>query len=164
MRDRESVRAWARHGRVRVVAAACVVALVLIVGATPALGKEAKPKPKPDLVVATARLEGNSYTFWREREPLSVEDVTRNTGARRAGPTLTRVYIVHGHKSWLLVQRAVPALGPGKEHKDEGSSDISATRNFPIGAYTLKICADGKQQVDESDENNCRPMLPGTSS
>ena len=160
MRDRDSARVWAHSGGVRLVVGSAVAVVMLLVTAMPALGKEAKPKPKPDLVVTAATLNGNSYTFWREKEPISVEDVTKNTGTRRAGPTLTRVYLVHGDKQWLLLQRPVPALGPGKEHQDEGSSDPFAVQNYPIGAYTLKICADGKHQVDESNESNCRKMLP----
>jgi hypothetical protein len=133
---------------------------MVIVGATPALGKQQQPKPKPDLVVTAAELKGNSYTFWREKDPISVEDITKNTGTRRAGPTLTRVYLVHGNKQWLLVQRPVPALGPGKEHREQSTSDALTAQNYPIGAYTLRICADGTHQVDESNERNCKTLLP----
>jgi hypothetical protein len=160
MRDRDSGGARAHRTHTRRVVGFGVAVLMLLVAAMPALGKEAKPKPKPDLVVTAATLNGNSYTFWREKEPISVEDITKNTGTRRAGPSLTRIYLVHGGKQWLLLQRPVPALAPGKEHRDVSSSDAFAPQDYPIGAYTLRICADGKHQVDESNESNCKRLLP----
>lgn len=133
--------------------------LTLGLGGAPALAAKPKPKPKPDLVITAAELKGNSYAFWREKDSIAIEDITKNTGSVRAGPTLTRVYLVHGNEQ-LLAQRAVPALGPGKEHRDESSSDPFAAHNFPIGAYTLRICADGKHQVSESNETNCKRLSP----
>jgi hypothetical protein len=138
--------------RARHSAAVLVALLTVILGTAPALAK----KPKPNLTVTAAELKGNPYAFWREKGTITVEDITKNTGSARAGPTLTRVYLVHGKHQWMLAQRPVPALGPGKEHRDESSSDPFAAHDYPIGAYTLRICADAKHQVNESSEHNCK--------
>ncbi len=166
--DRDSAPrdAWAQNESVMrrmsrwAAGLSCVGLATAGLGAAPALAAKPKPKPKPDLVITAAELKGNSYAFWREKDLITIEDITKNAGNRRAGPTLTKVYLAHGTKQWLLAQRAVPALGPGKEHRDESSSDPFAVHNFPIGAYTLRICADAKHQVDESNETNCKRLSP----
>jgi hypothetical protein len=142
------------------------LALAALIGfalaAPPALGiGSTARKHEPDLVVAGAELKGEPYAFADERGAITVEDITKNVGSVRAGPSLTRVYLVHGAKRWLLTQRAVPALGPGREDRDEGSSPIYAPHAYPIGEYTLRICADAKNHVNESDElNNCGRLRP----
>jgi hypothetical protein len=149
--------------RQRAGAALALAALIgLTLAASPAVAKKAKPlEHEPDLVVTGAGLRGEPYAFRDEKGNITVEDVTKNTGSGRAGPSLTRVYLVHGRKQWLLTERAVPALGPGKEDRDEGSSRVFAPHEHPIGEYTLRICADAKNHVDESDElNNCKRMQP----
>jgi hypothetical protein len=138
--------------------AAVLVALAVFLGADRALAK--KPRRKANLAVTAAELKGNPYGFWEEKGTITVEDITKNTGARRAGPSITRVYLVHGGHHYRLADRPVPALRPGKEHRDESSSDPFATHDYPIGAYRLMICADAKHQVNESSEHNCKWMQP----
>jgi len=132
------IRAGLAGIRESVAAIAILLFVSLLLTSASALAK----KPPANLQPVAADLEGQPYAFWGEKGVITVEDVTRNTGPGRAAPSLTRVFLVHGAQQWLLASRPVPALGPGKSHRDKSSSDPFATHEYPIGAYSLRVCAD----------------------
>jgi hypothetical protein len=136
---------------------ASLVAAMLAALASPALARHASKHPKlPDLVPKTVRVNGKPYAFLGKTEATAI-DTTKNVGAVRARRTHTYVVLVHDGRRWLLTDRLVPALGPGESHRGEGSSPHPV--GAPIGAYTLEICGDAKNQVRESNEdNNCAPI------
>ncbi|MBS1845601.1 MAG: hypothetical protein JST53_14385 [Actinobacteria bacterium] len=139
-------------GRVAVVAA---LAGALALTATPALARKPprRQAPRPNLTV-TAEVEGDPFLFYGQApQKLTITDTVSNQGAGRAGPTLTKVYLEHDHKLWVLGDRAVAALGAGKT--DTGNDTLHIDR-FPLGAYKLIICTDAKKQESETDESdNC---------
>jgi hypothetical protein len=119
----------------------------------------AQAAKKPDLVIAGYAVHGQRYAFEDERGKIIPHDVTRNKGSARAGPSITRAYLVHGAGSNIseieLARRAVPALGPQKQSAGD-AWDPTHIYNYPIGPYVVDLCADNKNQVPESDEtNNC---------
>jgi hypothetical protein len=136
-----------------VLPAVLVAALALI--AAPALARKPlrRPPRKPDLA-AKAEVAGDPYLLYGQVHPtVTITDTVVNRGSGRAGPTLTRVFIEHDGKTWLLADRAVPALGPGRS--STGEDHVVRPNHFPLGAYKIVVCADAKRQEDESDEDNC---------
>ncbi|HEX3979521.1 MAG TPA: hypothetical protein VHW96_24830 [Solirubrobacteraceae bacterium] len=138
---------WRR--RAGIGSAALVVALVATAPA--ALAQKRAPAPKPDLAVShwAIRATGGEFVFQNERDPnLSVEDTTANVGRAKAGRSATKVYLEHGGRRWLLAKREVPALRPGE--RDPGSQLVVHLMDFPLGAYTVEICADADHQYREA--------------
>jgi CARDB len=136
-----------------VLPAVLLAALALI--AAPALARKPPRRPpgKPDLT-ATAKVDGDPYLFYGQVHPtVTITDTVVNHGSGRAGPTLTRVLIEFNGKRWVLADRAVPALAPGK--KSTGEDNLVTDTRFPLGPYRIFVCADAKRQEAESDEDNC---------
>jgi hypothetical protein len=128
-------------------------ALVVALGATApaALAQKRRPQPKPDLTVASGSVgyRGGQYVFQNDRDPnVSIEDATMNVGKQKAGRSVTKVYLEHGGKRWLLAQREVPPLRPGE--RDPGSDLVVHLMDFPIGAYTVEFCADADHAYREA--------------
>jgi hypothetical protein len=140
----------------RVVMLATLVALL----APPALAQAHKRNPKPDLVIehGTVTAAGGLYLFQNDPDPnVSLNDTTANDGAARAGRTVTRVYLEHAGRRWLLAEREVPPLRPGRS--DGGSDLLVHETDFPLGAYTLKFCADAANADNESSrKSHCRSI------
>ncbi len=125
--------------------------VALMATAPAALAQKRKPKPKPDLAVThwSIGTKGGEFVFQNERDPnLSIEDTTANAGRAQAGRSVTKVYLEHGGRRWLLARREVPPLGPGQ--RDPGSQLVVHVMDFPLGAYTLEICADADHQNREA--------------
>lgn len=117
--------------------------VALMATAPAALAQKRAPAPKPDLVITDAQISytGDKFVFQGERDPnISIVDTTANHGKHKAGWSVTKAYLEHGGKRWLLAQREVPPLAP--ERDDGGSDLIVHVMDFPIGAYTLEVCAD----------------------
>jgi hypothetical protein len=78
--------------------------------------------------------------FQKDRDPfLTLDDTTENTGTREITASVTAGYLVHGAKHWLLADRKVGDLFPGR--RDSGVEQLVDVINLPIGAYTVVICA-----------------------
>jgi CARDB len=136
-----------------VLTAVLVGALTLIAAPAQARKPPRHPPGKPDLT-AKAVVAGDPYLFYGQTHPtVTITDTVVNRGSGRAGPSLTRVLLEHDGKKWVLADRAVPALGPGRS--DSGEDIVVPNTRFPLGAYKLFVCADAKHQEAESDENNC---------
>jgi hypothetical protein len=125
-------------------------------GASPALARGTSKK-LPDLVPTHAGIRGNDYAFVGKSFVTTV-DRTKNEGkgdvSRR---THTDFFLVHGDKKYLLTDRFVPALKTRESHF--ASARTAHAVNLPIGAYTVEVCVDAKNQVHESNEhNNCRTL------
>lgn len=162
MGQRTGERAVRRWGAV-VAWATLVVALAA--AAPPALAHKPRPKPKPrpDLSITrlTIRFKGGLYAFQNERDPnISIEDRTTNVGTGKAGRSLTKVYLEHAGKRWLLAQREVPPLGPDQD--DAGSDVMVHVMDFPLGAYTVVFCADADHRYREGGrKGQCRTDSQG---
>lgn len=129
-----------------------LIAIVALVVALPPPAAEGARKP--DLVPVAGELRGKPFAFIGERLRVTIRDVTKNRGTKRAGPSLTRVLLRHGGERDRLAARAVGALDPGG--RDEDESDARGSNDFKAGEYTVVICVDDKDQVNESNErNNC---------
>jgi hypothetical protein len=131
-------------------------ALALV--ASLAVAGPAQAAKKPDLVIPGYALKGQRYAFQSERGRIIPHDITRNRGTARAGPSITRAYLLHGPNGQTmlpLASRAVPRLLPGKQNADD-LWDPARLYNYPIGPYLVELCADVNRQVAESNEtNNC---------
>jgi hypothetical protein len=145
-----------RRSLLRRSCAALIALAAVLFAAAPALAR----KPAPHLVIASEELKGNPYAFWKEKQLVLVDDTTKNVGSARAGPSVTRVYLVREGNKLLLAQRAVPALPPGRHDTGTDTSPLMLPIAFPIGSYALEICADAKHQVNRRGTHSCKAMLP----
>jgi hypothetical protein len=95
---------------------------------------------------------------------VRVTDVLRNVGLGVAPPSTTAYYLSPGHRR--LGQRSAGTLQP------RASSRLSVTLRLPgsvvPGRYRVRVCADDRNRIRESNEaNNCRAaphlltVLPG---
>lgn len=149
-RPRAEPTARIRGGSVIAVVAVALLALLALFAPAAEAGKHGKP----DLVPTAGRFDGKAFALIGKPLRGTVTDVTANKGSKRAGSTLTRVYLQHGRDRYRLVDRAVGALGSGE--RDQGASDPRGNNNYLAGAYKVVICVDAKDQEKESNErNNC---------
>ena len=141
---------------------AVVVLVLAIVGGLVAVGlgpsAVGKARQRPNLDVVHAEARGQRFAFRGTNARLSFEDVTKNKGAAAAGPSVTYYLLVAQFASrpraYKVASRNIPRLGPGDSDRG-GKSERIDTGSFPLGAYELQICADGKHQVREVNEQNC---------
>jgi hypothetical protein len=127
-------------------------------GLAPSAIGNAQSKPKPDLVVTTAKKSGPSYALKGDDVTLSFKDVTENQGDKTAGRSRTGMLLVPKHTRThvppvKLASRDVPKLAPGKSDSGKASDTVS-TDVLPLGAYKVEVCADVKKQVRERKEGN----------
>jgi hypothetical protein len=135
-----------------------ILAVAASVTVPAAAAHAAKGRGKPDLAITAARVTGKQYAFKGDRFSLKVTAWTKNLRTRRnhrrAGPTLTRIYLRHGGDRYELDQHAVPGLAPGAD--DQAEVRVVTRNRYPAGEYRVEICADVKSEVREADEdNNC---------
>jgi len=111
----------------------------------------------PDLRVTAV---SNPPTARFQTQSFSVTDTTRNAGLAGATASTTRYHlstdaVFSADDHALTGSRSVGPMQPGTQSADTVTVVIATT--VPPGSYFLIACADGAQQVAESDEaNNCR--------
>lgn len=133
---------------------ALVVALVSI-AAEPA---QAAKKPRPDLVVAGKRTVNPKQLFFGEAEQVVRFNARiKNRGKGRA-PASKALLILDNRASEsdadAHIRLQVPALRSGKSFR--GSARDAVKRSLKPGAYHAQICADGPDEIKETnDGNNC---------
>jgi CARDB len=82
---------------------------------------------------------------------LRVADVVRNVGAHTAPASSTGYYLARVR----IGGRAVPGLRP--HGSSRGSVAVTLPTAVPTGSYRLRVCADDRGRIRESDErDNCR--------
>jgi CARDB len=141
------------HFRRAMVVSMTAITLFLI-ALTFGAASEASGKGKPDLVPTSGDISGKPFAFIGDRLRVTVQDTTENLGRRRAGPTITRVFLQHGRSRDEFAERAVGGLRP--DGRDRGKSDTRGQNRFRAGAYHIVVCVDAKNQEKESNErNNC---------
>lgn len=134
--------------------AIALAGMLAALSASASIADAGKGKGKPDLVPTAGKLDGKPFSLIGERLGVSVDDVTANRGERRAGPTLTRVFLRRGKARDELADRAVGGLRPGKS--DRGTSDARGRNQFKPGRYAVVVCVDATdQEREENEKNNC---------
>ncbi len=133
------------------VIGAVALGATLAVGATPAGAAD----PKADLVPASGQVSGSEYRFIGNRLNTEVEFETKNKRGKRAGPTVTKVYLQHSRRErYEFAAAAVPGLEAGET--DRARDRVNGRNRFPAGRYSIVVCVDAKDQEPESNErNNC---------
>jgi hypothetical protein len=82
---------------------------------------------------------------------LRVADVVRNVGTHTARASSTGYYLARVR----IGGRAVPGLRP--HGSSRGSVAVTLPTTVPTGSYRLRVCADERGRIRESDErDNCR--------
>ena len=132
---------------------AAVLVVALAATAPAALAQKHPAAPRPDLTIEDAAITHPAgeqpFVFQNQRNPkISISDRNVNVGRGRAGRSVTKVYLEHGGKRWLLAKRKVGPIAPGAQ--DFGHDVLVDTMNFPLGAYTAEICADANHANRES--------------
>jgi CARDB len=140
------------RGTTRTVGVVVLAALLVVPAATAHAAKK-----KPDLVVAAGKVEGDEYAFIGERFNVTATWATKNKGSGRAGRSLTRATFYHqpGGHIYRLGAQAVGRLGSDGVDEIDDERPLNPNR-LPAGGYAIRICADAKEDVNESNEgNNC---------
>jgi hypothetical protein len=133
------------------------VGLVAVVASLATVSPAQAAAAKPDLVPLAAEIHGEEYTLIGEYLPYRVDFTTKNQGNKNAGPTLTRIYVQHGDKSYKLADRSIPGLDAKFQH--QADERVVSRNRFPAGSYKLLICVDARNDERESNEhNNCIPI------
>ena len=134
--------------------------LVLGVTAAPAAAGKGKKRPKPDLVVKEAGLNGQPFGFSEEGNKITFSDWTKNVGKGDADRSVTSLVLIRpsGTRQGATT-RQIPKLKSGKS--SNGSSERDFLLEPPLGANKLQVCADWENEVKEkNEENNCL-AVPG---
>lgn len=139
-----------------------LLAMAVAVWAPPAQADDggslarAKPAAKlPDLVPEDGRFRGLPYSYIGEHLGHKLEYTTTNKGDKRAGPTVTKVYLQHGDSRFKLDARPVPGLDAGFQHSPP-AENLTNRNRWPAGAYEVVLCVDVTNAERESNErNNC---------
>jgi hypothetical protein len=145
----------------RFVAPLLVAALAVApaLGAAPAVAsKPAKaPKPKSARLSAKVLIPGDPYLFFEDTGAgTQVIDTTVNHGPGRAGPSVTKVYLQHGKRRFLLAERTVGSIGP--HEGDQGDDEVVSGNHYPLGAYELVVCVGSHGASAKQSEPNCDPV------
>jgi hypothetical protein len=141
----------------------CAVSVGLMANAAPAQAANG-----PDLFVTNARVHGEErYAFQGQTDDTFFTFRTRNRGDVRANRSVTEVSLRHGATDYPLGQAPTPPLAKDEAAELQHVPDIDDPPlrfNYPLGAYTMRVCADARDQVDEAVEtNNCRTIqTPGS--
>ena len=137
-----------------IVVLALAIGVLASVFAQPAI---ARKRPNLDVINAEASVSPR-YVFPGVDAGFTFEDVTKNKGTATAGRSVTAYLLVAEfdarHREYTVASRSVPRLRPGESDRGGKSKEIG-TRTLPLGAYELQVCADEKEQVRESSEQNC---------
>jgi hypothetical protein len=116
-------------------AAVCACLVALIGGGAGA---------RPNLVVGALSVSQHGAS-------LRVADVVRNVGTHTAPASTTGYYLGRVR----IGDRAVPGLRP--HGSSRGSVALKLPTTVPTGSYRLRVCADDRGRIRESDErDNCR--------
>jgi hypothetical protein len=127
---------------VRGVTCAAVAGVAVAATAPGAVARKPAPPPKGGLRIHHTDLESSDglFVFQNERRPfLAIEDTTVNTGTEPSSDSESAVYLVHGSRHWLLANRKVGRIRPGR--RNSGTEHLVDVMDFPIGAYTAVACA-----------------------
>ena len=131
-------------------AGSTALVLAAIVLTLPAAASGAQ---KPDLVPQDGRFKGKPYSFIGEHLGHKLDYSTKNEGNKRAGPTVTKVFLQHGERRIRLDARAVPGLDAGFQHSPP-TENLANRNRWPVGEYELVLCVDVTNAERESNENN----------
>jgi len=100
---------------------------------------------------ARPNLVESALSFSRHGASLHVADVVRNLGTHTAPASTTGYY----RGRVRIGDRAVPGLRPPGSSR--GSVALTLPTTVPTGSYRLRVCADDRGRIRESDErDNCR--------
>jgi CARDB protein len=137
---------------VRWAGSAALLAGLLLAAASPAAAK-----PRANLEITKLSMP---IAQAAPGDEIELRDTVKNTGAAKAGPSVTRFYLSsdssRGRGDALLAgKQQIGELKPGEAAKASGSFGVPGG-TLP-GDYHVVGCADAKQKVDESNEkDNCR--------
>jgi hypothetical protein len=138
------------------IAGAVVLAAVLVAAAETAHAA----KNKPDLVIGSGSLEQREYAFIGKRLGSRIDYELRNKGARRAGASVTSLFLKRGDDLYPLDRDSNGAIGPGDS--ENAGRGVNVRNDFPAGKYGLGACADVTHKVNERNENNNCKKVKGT--
>jgi CARDB len=135
--------------------AVLVVLLAALVGSA-----QAAQRGKPDLVISSGSLEEREYAFIGKRLGSRIDYELRNKGTKRAGASVTSLFLKRGDDLYPLDRDSNGAIDP-RDSENLGRG-VNGRNGFDAGKYGIGACADVTDKVNERNEtNNCK-KLQGT--
>jgi hypothetical protein len=118
-------------------------------------------EPLPDYVVtagaATFLPKGRNYTFRNETGNFKWSHTTKNVGEEDLTTTKTGLKLGNATTSPVLDDMKVSIL----KLSGNTTTPVWDFKSFDYGTYTITVCADHSNKVDENDDNNnCKELTP----